>query len=63
MLGQENITQMGAPPSMLRQAGSPVTTVPSVDPEIRGCQQQLGEAAVECWTHLDQYLVTDIPGL
>lgn len=58
--GHVSLSHLGAPASVLRKLGTPVRSVPSVDPEIRACQAQVGELGVACWTRFDQYLVTQL---
>ena len=54
------ITHMGAPSSQLARLGSPVRTVPTIDPEVAACNQEPGPRGIACWTRLDQYLVTSV---
>lgn len=51
---------LGAPVATLKKLGTPVTSVPSVDPQIQACEFELGDAAVACWTRLDQYVITQL---
>ena len=37
-----------------------MNSVPSVDEQMRACQEAVGEAGIACWTRLDQYLVTEL---
>jgi hypothetical protein len=54
------ISSIGAPPPVLRHLGTPVRSVPNVDRQIRGCQEEVGDAGVACWTRLDQYIASEL---
>jgi hypothetical protein len=54
------ITHMGAPSSQLARLGSPVRTVPTIDPEVAACNQEPGPRGIACWARLDQYLITNV---
>jgi peptide/nickel transport system substrate-binding protein len=53
-------TRLGASPAVLAARGAIVRSVPSVDPEIRACDETVGAATVACWTRLDQYVITQL---
>jgi peptide/nickel transport system substrate-binding protein len=58
--GAYGLTRLGATKNELVKAGAPVTSVPTVDPLIQACNEQVGMAGVECWTRLDQYIATQL---
>lgn len=51
---------MGASPHQLRDWGYKVTSVPSVDDRIAACEPRRGVARTQCWSELDQYLMTQV---
>jgi len=55
-----NFSLLGASRAQLKKLGYATTKVPSVDPRIQRCQQQLFQAQVQCWASLDQYLSADL---
>lgn len=56
-LGVNNFTLLGATPAELRSWGYSVTNVPAVDDRIDQCRRLTGNAQVQCWASLDQYLM------
>lgn len=55
-----NSTLLGASPDQLRSWGYPVTEVPSVDQRIDACLTKVGQAQLQCWVQLDQYLMENV---
>jgi hypothetical protein len=53
-------TRLGASRMELAERGSVVRSVPSVDAAIEACDREVAEAAIACWTRLDQYLITEL---
>ena len=51
-------THMGDSASDLKRFGVPVRPVPSVDAQIRRCNEEVGASQIPCWTRLDQYVLT-----
>jgi peptide/nickel transport system substrate-binding protein len=57
----DNETRMGATSADLKRLKLPAHPVPpSVDPQIRRCNEEVGAAQIPCWTRLDQYLLTQV---
>jgi peptide/nickel transport system substrate-binding protein len=55
-----NTTLLGASPDQLRTWGYQVTEVPSVDVRIDACLTKVGQAQLQCWVQLDQYLMENV---
>jgi peptide/nickel transport system substrate-binding protein len=53
-------TRLGASRAELAERDSIVRSVPTVDPEIRACDENVGAAAIACWTRLDEYVITQL---
>src|SRR5207245_5847368 len=52
-----DISHLGLTASELAKQHDPARSVPSVDPQIEACNEQVDPAAVACWTRLDEYVV------
>lgn len=59
-LGINNYALLGATPEELRSWGYSVTSVPAVDDRIDQCRRLTGNAQVQCWASLDQYLMEEV---
>jgi len=55
-----NFPLLGASPDQLQSWGYPVTKVPSVDERIDACLTKVGQAQLQCWVELDQYLMENV---
>ena len=55
-----NISHIGSSAADLAHIGAVIMDVPTVDPQIQACNQEIGAAGLACWTRLDQYLVTQV---
>jgi hypothetical protein len=55
-----NASLLGASPDQLQSWGYPVTEVPSVDVRIDACLTKVGQAQLQCWVELDQYLMENV---
>jgi peptide/nickel transport system substrate-binding protein len=55
-----NSTLLGASPDQLQRWGYSVTEVPSVDERIDACLTKVGQAQLQCWVQLDQYLMENV---
>jgi peptide/nickel transport system substrate-binding protein len=55
-----NYALLGATSDQLRSWGYSVTSVPSVDDRIGQCLSISGSQAAQCWSSLDQYLMTQV---
>lgn len=55
-----NGTMVGASPERLAAWGYEVTEVPGIDDRIDACLTLVGEAMVQCWADLDQYLMENV---
>jgi peptide/nickel transport system substrate-binding protein len=58
--GGGNVNRLGWSQSDLVKAHAAIRRVPSVDPQIEACIEEIGAAGIACWTRLDQYLVTQL---
>lgn len=56
----DNWTHMGASLDDLKRLKVPVRAVPSVDSQIRRCNEEVGASQALCWTRLDQYVIAQI---
>lgn len=59
-IGTLNHSLLGATPAQLRSWGYSVTTIPSVDDRIDHCRRITGNAQIQCWAALDQYLMEEV---
>jgi hypothetical protein len=59
ILDMANASLLGATPAQLQEWGYAVGSVPSVEDRIAACQAEIREV-VECWAHLDQYLMEQV---
>ncbi len=57
---QQAESNLGQSPSYLRRNGYRVTRVASVADRVKACSITQFEAAIECWTALDEYLTLDV---
>jgi peptide/nickel transport system substrate-binding protein len=55
-----NFSLLGASPDQLQSWGYPVTEVLSVDVRIDACLTKVGQAQLQCWVELDQYLMENV---
>jgi ABC-type transport system substrate-binding protein len=55
-----NLTKLGATPAQLAEHHAVARSVPSAQAEIDRCNQMVGQSLVECWTGLDQYVITQL---
>jgi hypothetical protein len=57
-IGTSNYTLMGATPAQLAGWGYSVHHLPSIEPDIGRCVQEVGATQPECWARLDQKVFT-----
>src|SRR5205823_5901780 len=55
-----NISLLGASPGQLHAWGYPVSTVPGIDDRIDQCLALVGQAAIDCWGYVDEYVSTKV---
>jgi peptide/nickel transport system substrate-binding protein len=55
-----NYSLVGASRGRLREWGYQVTSVPSVDDRIQVCLERRGAVRIQCWSELDQYLMSEV---
>lgn len=61
--GNSNYTMIGATPAQMKKYGYSVTTVPSMDAQIKQCMPLSGDPRIQCWANADKYLMESIASI
>ncbi len=59
-IGSTDYGLVGADSSLLKKDGYSVTTVPSVEKQLKTCGALVGAARVTCWANFDKFLMTNV---
>jgi peptide/nickel transport system substrate-binding protein len=55
-----NYSMVGATSAQLKKYGYKITSVPSMDPQIKKCFPLSGDARTQCWADADKYMMENI---
>lgn len=61
--GNSNYSMIGATAAQLHKYGYKVTSVPSMDAQIKQCLPLTGDPRVQCWANADKYLMQNIAAI